>query len=438
MRESREFENGQSLSVAAGRLRGPVAAELDRMAGAGQEHNSGNTGTEKVAETMIDPVLAPLFTPFISGSLTVPNRFVVPAMQRHWCKDGTPQPRMADYYRRRVAGGFGLIIGESAAVDHPSSTQQATAAHVFGDAMAGWKRCIDAVHEAGGKMFLQLWHEGAVRKEHAGGRCPDAPSISPSGLVRRGVANGIAASAADLKALRDAFVAGAVAAQDAGADGVELHACHGYLLDLFLWEETNGRTDGRGGPRIEDRTSFPAEIVSGIRARVGSDYPISFRFSQWKEVDFEAHIVSGPDELGSMLRMLVDAGVDIFHPSTRRLHEPAWVGSDLSLAGWTRQLSGKPTIAVGSVGLSTDLMTNLFGSVANPTGKAGLGEVIRRFANGEFDLVAIGRASIGEPAWANKVRAGRFDELRPFRQEDLTAGMEWEMDFVLNSHDQQL
>ncbi|WP_162854724.1 12-oxophytodienoate reductase [Sphingobium estronivorans] len=375
-----------------------------------------------------------LFTPWRMGSLTLPNRFIVPAMQRHWCDDGCPTPQMADYFRRRIEGGFSLVIGESSAVDHPSATQQHTAAHVFGDAMKGWKRCIDAVHGAGGKMFLQLWHEGAVRKENSGGRFPNAPSISPSGLVRKGVPNGKAASAADLIDLRDAFIKGAVAAQDAGADGIEVHACHGYLLDLFLWPETNIRDDGYGGADIAHRARLHAEIIAGIRERTGPDFVISFRFSQWKEVDYDGAIVSGPAELETMLRLLAEAGTDIFHPSVRRLSAPAWEGSDLGLAGWTKRLSRKPVIAVGSVGLSTDLMTNLFGEIANPSGLAGLADVVRRFNNDEFDLVAVGRAAIGDAAWVEKVRTGRFDELRSFSPADLTEGSDWEMSFVLDAH----
>lgn len=375
-----------------------------------------------------------LFQPVEIAGLTLPNRFVVPGMQRHWCKDGCPQPVMADYFRRRIEGGFGLVVGESSAVPHPSSAEQVTAAHAYGEAMAGWKACIDAVHQAGGRMFLQLWHEGAVRKQLSDA----SPSLSPSGLVQKGVANGRAATIDELHAIRDAFVASAVAAQDAGADGVGIHACHGYFLDLFLWRETNLRDDGYGGAAMADRVRFPAEIVSAIRERVGPAFPISFRFSQWKEVDFDARIVDEPAELEEMLARLTAAGVDIFHPSTRRFYEPAWLGSDLGLAGWTRRLSQRPVIGVGSVGLSTDLMSNLFGETAEPTGGPGLAELERRFDNGEFDLIAVGRASIGDPEWPNKLRQGRFDELRPFRKEDLTAGMTWEMDFVLDAHGQSI
>jgi 2,4-dienoyl-CoA reductase-like NADH-dependent reductase (Old Yellow Enzyme family) len=339
---------------------------------------------------------------------------------------------MADYYRRRVEGGVSLVIGESAAVDHPSSTQQDGAAHVFGTALEGWKQCIEAVKGAGGRMFLQLWHEGAVRKEGAGGLHPDARSLSPSGLVQKGKPNGLAASAEDLRAIRDAFVKAAVAAQGIGADGVEIHASHGYFLDLFLWPETNRRTDGYGGDDIRDRVRFPAEIVAAIRAAVGPDFILSFRFSQWKEVDFAARIVSSPDELATMLSILREAGVDMFHASTRRFHDPEWPGSDLGLAGWAKSLTGAPVVAVGSVGLDQDLMDNLFGKEARPTGPAGLGELARRFARGDFDLVSVGRAQIGDPDWVRKVRDGRWSEFRPFRREDMMT--EWEMGFVLDAH----
>jgi len=377
----------------------------------------------------------PLFSPLTIKNITLPNRFVMPGMQRHWCEGGRPLDRMADYYRRRVEGGVSLVIGESSAVDHPAATQQPTAAHAFGPALEGWKTCIDAVHGAGGHMFLQLWHEGAVRKENAGGLHPAARSVSPSGLVRAGVENGVAATADDLAAIKAAFVQGAVSARAIGADGIEIHACHGYLLDLFLWAQTNRRDDGYGGDDIAARVRFPAEIVAAIRAAVGPDFIVSFRFSQWKEVDFEAQIVETPDDLATMLRLLRQAGVDLFHVSTRRFNTAEWPGSPLGLAGWTKKLTDAPVITVGSVGLDTDLMTNLFGEIASPTGAAGLGELRRRFENGEFDLVSVGRALIGDPGWVGKVRAGRFHELKPFRREDMTDGTEWEMDFVLDAHD---
>ncbi|SRR5579885_1695399 len=375
---------------------------------------------------------APLFTPFALNGLRLPNRFVMPGMQRQWCDDGVPQPRMADYYRERVEGGVGLIITESCAVDHPSSTRTAIFCRINDASMSAWERCFDAVNRAGGRMFLQLWHEGAVRKEGEG---PDSqfPTLSPSGLVQAGKANGRAATLEEMDAIRDAFVRGAVAAKQIGAAGVEVHACHGYLLDQFLWAETNRRRDGYGGDDIRARVRFPAEIVQAIRQAVGPEFPISFRFSQWKEVDYKARIASTPEDLKTMLTILRAAGVDVFHASARYFWAPEWPESDLGIAGWTKSMTDAPVIAVGSVGLDTDVMDNFFGKEARSAGEAGLMELLRRFQNKEFDLISVGRSLIGDAEWVNKVRDRRLSEIRMFTKRDLLGDLEIE-GFVAEAH----
>lgn len=370
-------------------------------------------------------MLTPLFTPFTINRLTLPNRFVMPGMQRQWCDDGVPQPRLADYYRERVEGGVGLIITESCAVDHPSSTQVPFFCRINDATMRPWERCFDAVNRAGGRMFLQLWHEGAVRKEGL--------ILSPSGLVHAGKPNGQTATLADLDAIRDAFVRGAIAAREIGAAGVEVHACHGYLLDQFLWSETNRRDDGYGGDDIRHRVRFPAEIVRAIREALGPQFPISFRFSQWKEVNFNARVVPTPDDLATMLHILRGAGVDVFHASARYFWIPEWTGSDLGIAGWTKSFTDAPVIAVGSVGLDTDVMDNFFGKEAKSTGEPGLAELLRRFNNGEFDLISVGRSLIGDPQWVNKVRDGRLSDIRMFTKKDVLGDLELE-GFVAEAH----
>ncbi len=377
---------------------------------------------------------SPLFEPFTINGLTLANRFVMPGMQRMWCEDGRPLPRLAQYYRRRVEGGVGLVITESCAVDHPSSTQTPQFTRINDATVDAWAECVRAVKDAGGRIFLQLWHEGAVRKEGGDGPYSRYPSLSPSGLVYAGKPNGQACTAEDLASIRDAFVRGACAAREIGADGVEVHACHGYLLDQFLWDETNRRSDGYGGDDIRARVRFPAEIVAAIRAAVGADFPISFRFSQWKEVNYDARIAPTPEDLGMMLADLRAAGVDVFHASARRFWIPEWPGSDLGIAGWTKSLTDRSVIAVGSVGLDTDVMENFFGKEAQSTGADGFAELLRRFHNREFDLVAIGRGQIGDPDWVNKIREGRFDELRLFTKRDLLGDLELEGGFVEEAH----
>src|SRR5262249_26579591 len=158
-----------------------------------------------------------------------------------------------EYYRQRVEGGVGLIITESCAVDHPSSTQTPMFCRINQATMSAWERCFEAVNRAGGRILLPLLQERAVGEGGGVGYYSQCPTLSPSALVHAGKANGRAATLEDLDAIRDAFVRGALAAREVGAAGVEVHACHGYLLDQFLWAETNRRTDGYGGDDIRAR-----------------------------------------------------------------------------------------------------------------------------------------------------------------------------------------
>jgi 2,4-dienoyl-CoA reductase-like NADH-dependent reductase (Old Yellow Enzyme family) len=326
---------------------------------------------------------------------------------------------LADYYRKRAIGGFSLIISESCAVDHPSATQGEGFGRLAGPGIPAWRRCVEGVKSAGAHMLIQLWHEGAVRKEGGNGPWSDAPTLSPSGLLKRDRPNGRAATLEELDEIKDAFVRGALTARAIGADGVEIHACHGYLIDQFLWAETNLRDDGYGGTSIEARARFPMEIVAAIRAATGPGFIISFRLSQWKECDYEARIVETPAEFTTLLRLLKSAGVSAFHISTRRFDRPEWPESKLGLAGWAKRLSNIPIITVGSVGLDRDVMESLAGQQSTDQVESGLRELVRRFQNGEFDLVAVGRSSIADPQWVSKVAQGQYDEIRTFRVEHL-------------------
>lgn len=371
---------------------------------------------------------APLFTPFRLNSISLANRFIMPAMQRGQCLDGRPKPELAKYYRRRVEGGVAMVIGESCAIDHPTATRQSGAARMTADTRDGWAHCVDEVRGAGGHMLIQLWHEGALRNSD------DGKTISPSGLVSPGKWNGSAASLMELDALREAYVCAALEAKAIGANGVEVHAAHGYLLDQFLWHGSNLRDDGYGGESIEDRVRFPAEVVRSIRAACGPEFVISFRFSQWKEVDYSARIARDPAELKLLTTTLEESGVDVFHASTRRFWESEWPGDPRGLAGWVKALSGLPVITVGSVGLSTDVMST-FGAETEAQEKASesVFELERRFREKEFDLVAVGRALIGDPDWVNKVRDRQFETIRVFQKSDL-GKIEWDSAVLDEAH----
>ena len=174
--------------------------------------------------------------------------------------------------------------------------------------------------------------------------------ISPSGINCDGQVVGEPATIAQLEETVEDFARAAVFAKAAGFDGVDLHGAHGYLLDQFHWPVTNRRTDAYGGD-MAGRVRLSAEIAAAVRAAVGPEFPVDFRFSQWKGNDFDARIAESPKELEAFLTPLVEAGVSMFHASTRRYWMPAFDGSGRTLAGWTRHLSGRPVIGIGSVGV---------------------------------------------------------------------------------------
>ena len=156
----------------------------------------------------------------------------------------------------------------------------------------------------------------------------------------------------EIDSVIDAFARGAEDAKRLGFDGAEIHGAHGYLVDQFFWDKLNQRTDGYGGT-MRNRARFAAEIVAEARRRVGSDFPILMRISQWKLQDYGAKVATTPQELQDWVEPLVDAGVDVIDCSQRRYWQPEFAGSTLNLAGWVKKISGKPTIAVGSVGTSS-------------------------------------------------------------------------------------
>ena len=142
----------------------------------------------------------------------------------------------------------------------------------------------------------------------------------------------------------------------------------------------------------------------------------SIRLSQWKQQDFAAKAAATPGELGQWLTPLVDAGADIFHCSQRRFWEADFEGSALNFAGWAKKLTGKPSSSVGSVGLSGEFTAAYAGEASTP---ASLDELTARMEREEFDLIAVGRALLQDPDWAQKIRNGRNDELMTFTKEAL-------------------
>jgi 2,4-dienoyl-CoA reductase-like NADH-dependent reductase (Old Yellow Enzyme family) len=366
-----------------------------------------------------------LFEPVTVGTMLVPNRIVMAPMTREFSPGGVPGHDVVEYYRRRAQGGTGLIVTEGMAINAAGAHDGAIPLLFKPEAVQASARIAEAVHKEGAKIVPQLWHVGIQ----------DSPSqvnpltvkmrpsrVGPSGLAGSGARHG---GTLDEKGIRDTiedFAKAAAAARGAGFDGVEIHGAHGYLPDQFLWERTNRRDDGYGG-NAADRTRFLVELIRACKDAAGADFPILLRISQWKSSDYAARLAETPQELESILQPLAAAGVAAFHCSTRRFWEPGFSGHGLTLAGWVRKLTGLPTIAVGSVTLLNEFKAGTneaTGGIAESAAQPdNLDRVARLIEAGEFDLIAVGRAMIANPDWANLVRERRAAELRPYSKGEL-------------------
>lgn len=380
----------------------------------------------------VDPAdRRPLFEPLTVRGVALRNRIVMSPMTRNRSPGGIPGGDVARYYARRAEAEVGLIITEGVGVDHPSALGEAERnerdlPELSHDAsLAGWRRVVEAVHAAGCPIFPQLWHQGILRTPGSG-RHPEASSVSPSGLwgpigrqtsidptlIPAAAQLSAPSSEAELDAVAEAYARSAGKAMALGFDGIAIHGAHGYLLDTFFWDETNRRTDRWGGDH-RARAGFAAEVVRRIRAAIGPDKPILFRFSQWKQQDFRARLAQTPQELEAVLGPLADAGVDVFDASVRYFNRAEFDGSPLNLAGWARKVTGKLSMAVGGIGTGAGYYDKTKPLAASEF----LEPLLERFARGEFDLIAVGRALIGDAGWARKLRDG--EAARPFDREQL-------------------
>lgn len=351
--------------------------------------------------------IAPLFKPFRVHNLNLPNRIVMAPMTRSHSPDGVPSENVAAYYRRRAEGGVGLIMTEGTAINHPSAVNDPKVPNFHGEAaLAGWAKVAAEVHAAGGHIMPQLWHVGMMRKP---GELPNVEVMpfGPSGITTTGKKVAEPPSEKDIEGVIAAYGEAAGNAKRLGFDGIELHGAHGYLIDQFFWELTNTRTDRFGGDLV-GRTRFGVEVVQACRRATSPDFPIVLRYSQWKSSDYAAKLAKTPQELEKFLAPLENAGVDIFHCSQRRFWEPEFDGSSMNFAGWTKKLSGKPTITVGSVGLDGDITNSFEGKTIR---HMDIAKVVKMVEDGEVDLVAVGRALLADPAWPTKIREGRAEDL---------------------------
>lgn len=360
-----------------------------------------------------------LFQPFRSGMLSLETRIALSPMGRALSPGGVPpvEPYSA-YYRRRVESGVGLILTEATAIMHPAGGFGDVMPMIGGAAEPAWTAIVADVHRAGGRIIPQLWHTGMHRLPGFGGIAPMGPSglflpfqpspeippLEPTPTITR-------MTESDIADVIASFGEAAATAQRIGFDGAEIHGGHGFLVDQFLWAHTNRRTDGWGGSP-DKRLRFALEVVRESRGRVGPDFPLLIRLSQFKIADYAARLADTPAEWERIVGPLAEAGVDLFDCSQRRFWEPAFEGSPLNLAGWTKKFTGRPVITCGSVGMAKQFVEMDQGSRSDMN----LGNLPRLCAmldRGEVDLVSIGRPLLADPEWPAKIRAGRDAEIVP-------------------------
>jgi 2,4-dienoyl-CoA reductase-like NADH-dependent reductase (Old Yellow Enzyme family) len=213
-----------------------------------------------------------LFKPTRIGGLDPHNRIAMAPMTRAVSSGGVPGENGARYYRRRAEGDVGLIITERTFIPHPSAGHDENAPRIHGDdALNGWRRVVEQVHDAEARIFAQLWHVGLVRKPQVDGvgRLYDGGPGSDDRFSRSGIigGNGLPfervgrpATLNEIRGAMEAYSAAARTAKALGFDGVEIHGAHGYLIDQFLWDQTNLREDEYGGD-IGRRNRFAAEVI---------------------------------------------------------------------------------------------------------------------------------------------------------------------------------
>jgi 2,4-dienoyl-CoA reductase-like NADH-dependent reductase (Old Yellow Enzyme family) len=334
-----------------------------------------------------------LFSPIKIKTIEVKNRIFMPPMDTGYATiGGEITDRQIAYYVERGKGGVGFINVEFTYVTPSGKIYEHMTGLHHDDMIPGCKKLVDAVHESGAKIAIQLAHGGRRTRSKVTGEIPVAPSPVPglNGEVPREL------SIAEIQGLIEAFARAALRARQAGFDAVMIHMAHGYLINQFLSPLSNKRQDRYGGD-LEGRSRFAVEILRKIKEEVGQDYPVTCRLCG------DEHLPGGFDLHQSRLvaRKLEENGIDAIDVSTGP-HDSIYVGSAPSYIepGFLTHLSKGIKSAVG-------IPVGIVGRINDPV----LAEQI--LAEGKADFVSMGRSLIADPELPNKAFEGRLEEIRP-------------------------
>lgn len=335
-----------------------------------------------------------LFSPLRMKRLELKNRFAVAPMTRVSASEqGHATERMVRYYERFARGGFGLIISEGIYTDQAYSQGYLFQPGLSSKEQAqSWRPVVDAVHAAGGKIVAQLMHAGALAqgnrfRDHTAG----PSSVQPKGEQMpfyRGQGSFPVPREMTQEDIEEAIAGFAHAAQravGAGFDGIEIHGANGYLLDQFLTDYTNWRSDQWGGG-IAHRVCLHVQVIAAVRKAVGPRVPVGVRISQAKVNDFSHKWAGGENDARIIFEALAAADADYIHVTEFEAWKPAFGEKGPSLVNLTRRYApGVPVIANGSLherALAAQVMA------------AGA------------DLIAFGRGALANPALPSMLAAG--------------------------------
>jgi len=338
---------------------------------------------------------APLFEPIKIGSMEIRNRLIVPPQGSNLSNpDGTVSQLMHDFYVERAKGGFGLVITEIVAVAKNGNAILQQPGLWSDDHIEGFAKLADAVHKHGAKLCTQIHHAGRQTYPMFIGNeqpisCSPIPCPSCQVPPRE-------LTTCEVYEMIDNFIQAAVRAQKAGVDAIELHGAHGYLVAQFMSSYSNRRVDEFGGS-LENRMRFPRMIIQGIRRELGSAYPIIFRISGDEKVPGGRGVV----ETSTICREMVEAGANAVHISAGAYGSMQWIiqPSDAEL--------GIITPYADEVKRAVDVPVITVGRINDPYTAETL------LKSGRADIISIGRQSIADPHFPNKVLAGQTEEIAP-------------------------
>lgn len=349
---------------------------------------------------MVNIMYEKLFSEGQIGSVTLKNRLVMSPMGIGLANlDGTPSDDMIAYYEARAIGGCGLIIPEITRINDVHGAGLMRQMSVTQDYhIEPLSRLATAVHKHGSKIFIQLHHPG---RETVTTLLGGQPTVSASDIPCKYLQQPTRAlTNEEIKQLVSQFVDGAVRVQKAGCDGVELHCAHGYLLQQFLSPYTNKRTDEYGGS-FENRLRIVCEIITGIRAACGPDFPIGVRLTVEEFLDKTGvtedyiHIQDGVK-----IAMALEAqGLDFIDVSVGLYETGMTCIEPMSFPqGWRRELikAVKDHVKIPVIGVSV---------IREPA-------VAEKFLEeGVEDFISMGRSWLADEQWGKKVQEGREKEL---------------------------